>query len=227
MTPKVYGRRNPEKVTLLSLPILSRVMKVASFFLAPFSRFFRRVFPHLNFSPIGRLSFISLDEIRGLIGEANTKGVFGKETGQMLERVLRLGDLKVSQIMTPVGKIEAVNLYQDEEKFLDLVVETGRSRVPVYNSTINKIAGFVHTKDLLWCWQGNKGCFSREIIRPPYFVSMDKKVGDLLREFQTGKTHIAFVLDSLGNVAGLVTLEDVLEDIVGEILDEYDVGKKR
>ncbi|MHB9154349.1 MAG: CBS domain-containing protein, partial [Endomicrobiales bacterium] len=127
----------------------------------------------------------------------------------------------------PVDRVDAVNLYQDEEKFLDRLVETGRSRVPVYNSTINKIAGFVHTKDLLWCWKSNKECFSREIIRPPYFVPMDKKVSELLREFQSGKTHLAFVLDPVGNVAGLVTLEDVLEDIVGEILDEYDVKKKK
>jgi CBS domain containing-hemolysin-like protein len=168
-----------------------------------------------------------MEEISGLIGEANSTGVLAKDTSQMLERVLKLGELKVSSIMTPVKDIEAVNLYQEEEKFLDLVVETSRSRVPVYNSNLNKLAGFIHTKDILWCWKKNKECFSREIIRPPYFVSPDKKVYELLKEFQSGKTHMAFVVDGVGNVIGLVTLEDVLEDIVGEILDEYDIKEAR
>ena len=177
--------------------------------------------------PVGRLTYITLEEIHGLITEADSKGTLGKETSLMLERVLKLGELHVSQIMTNVKDIEAVNLYQEEDKFLDMVVETGRSRVPVYNSNINKLAGFVHTKDMLWCWKKNKECFSREIIRPPYFISPDKKVYELLKEFQTGKTHMAFVADAVGSVIGLVTLEDVLEDIVGEIVDEYDLKREQ
>ncbi len=225
MTPKIFARRNPEKVTMALLPALSKVMKVSGYIISPFTNSLRFLFPRLSLVPVGRLSYISLEEIHGLIMEANTTGALAKETSLMLERVLKLGELNVSQIMTPVNNIEAVNLYLPEEKFLDLVVETGRSRVPVYNSNMNKIAGFVHTKDLLWCWKKNSECFSREIIRPPYFVSPDKKVYDLLKEFQKGKTHMAFIADGVGNVVGLVTLEDVLEDIVGEILDEYDLKR--
>jgi len=227
MTPKIFARRNPEKVTLALLPALSRIMKVSAYVISPFTNTLKFLFPRLNLVPVGRLSYISLEEIHGLITEANSTGALAKETSQMLERVLKLGALSVKEIMTPVKDVEAVNLYQNEDKFLDLVVETGRSRVPVYNSNINKIAGFLHTKDLLWCWKKNKECFSREIIRPPYFVSPDKKVSELLREFQSGKTHMAFVVDGVGNIAGLVTLEDVLEDIVGEILDEYDLKRER
>ena len=227
MAPKTFSRRNPEKVTLAVLPALSRIMQVSGYIISPFTSSIKFLFPRLSLVPVGRLSGITLEEIRGLITEANSTGALAKDTSQMLERVLKLSDLSVKQIMTPVGSIEAVNLYLDEEKFLDMVVETGRSRVPVYNSNINKLAGFVHTKDMLWCWKKNKECFNREIIRPPYFVSPDKKVSELLREFQTGKTHIAFVVDAVGNVAGLVTLEDVLEDIVGEILDEYDVKREQ
>jgi putative hemolysin len=104
-------------------------------------------------------------------------------------------------------------------------VETGQSRVPVYQSSPSKITGFIHTKDLLWVWQQNQGHFSNDIIRPPYFIPPDKKVYDLLKEFQSGQTHIAFVADALGNLQGMVTLEDVLEEITGEILDEYDLKK--
>jgi putative hemolysin len=223
VTPKVFSRRNPEKVTLFLLPYLSRVMEAALVLITPVTRLINRIAPRLNLVPVGRLAFVSLEEIRGLISEVNTAGTLGKDTSRMLEGVLRLGELKVSQIMTPIDKIDAVNLNQDEEQFLDLVVETGRSRVPVYYGTIDRIAGFVHTKDLLWCWQSRNGAFSRDIIRPPYFVPPDKKVGDLLREFQSGKTHLAFVQDAFGNLLGIVALEDVLEAMMGEILDEYDL----
>lgn len=227
ITPKLYARRNPEKVTMLLLPSLTRIMHISSYLVLPFTKTMRLLFPRLNLVPVGRLSGITLEEIHGLIGEANSTGAIGKDTSQMLERVLKLGELTVSHIMTPVKDVDAVNLYQPEDKFFDLVVETARSRVPVYNSNINKIAGFIHSKDILWCWKKNKECFSREIIRPPYFVKSDKKVYDLLKEFQTGKTHMAFVVDGIGNVTGIVTLEDVLEDIVGEILDEYDVRRDK
>jgi putative hemolysin len=225
MAPKIFARRNPEKVTLLLLPALSRIMKISGAIIYPFTSSVKFLFPKLSLVPVGRLSYITLEEINGLIVEANHTGTFPKETSQMLERVLKLGELNVSQIMTPVKDVDAVNLYQSEDKFLDMIVETGRSRVPVYNSNLNKIAGFVHTKDLLRCWKKNPECFDREIIRPPYFVRPDKKVYELLKEFQAGKTHMAFVVDGVGNVAGLVTLEDVLEDIVGEILDEYDLKR--
>lgn len=226
VTPKVYSRRNPEKVTIFSLPILSRLTNITNFIVSPFIKITKILFPRLNLVPVGRLTCVSLEEVHGLISEANVTGALGKEASLMLERVLKLGNLKVSQIMTPINNVDAVSLSQDDEKFLDLVVETGRSRVPVYNVSINKIIGFIHTKDLLWCWKNNHGHFSREMIRPPYFVNMDKKVYELLKEFQSGKTHLAFVVDSFGNTAGLVTLEDVLEDIVGEILDEYDLKKQ-
>jgi len=222
MVPKVFARRNPEKVTLLLLPALTRIMKVSGILISPLTLTLKFFFPRLNLVPVGRLSYISMEEVSGLIGDVNSTGSLPKDTSQMLERVLKLGELNVSSIMTPLKDIDAVNLYQEEDKFLDLVVETSRSRVPVYNSNLNKLAGFIHTKDILWCWKKNKECFSREIIRPPYIVPPEKKVYELLKEFQTGKTHMAFVADGVGNIIGLVTLEDVLEDIVGEILDEYD-----
>jgi putative hemolysin len=225
VTPKIYSRRNPEKVTLFFLPLLARVMEVSIAIISPVTKLIKLVFPQVNLVPVGRLSYLSLEEIRGLINEANTIGTLGKDTSRMLEGVLRLGELRVRQIMTPVEKMEAVNLDQDEERFLDLLVETGRSRVPVYHGSVNNIAGFVHTKDLLWSWKSRKGAFSREIIRPPYFIAQDKKLAELLREFQAGKTHMAFVRDAVGNLEGFVTLEDVLEAITGEILDEYDLKK--
>lgn len=226
ITPKVFSRRNPEKVTILILPFLSKIMKISIFIIQPLARLVRLFFPKLELVPVGRLSYVSLEEIRGLISEANSRGSIGADASQMLQGVLGFGEMKVSHIMTPVEKIEAVDIDQDEDKFLDLLVETGRSRVPVYHSSINKLAGFIHVKDLLKCWKGKEGCFSKDVIRPAYFISKDKKLSELLNEFQSGKTHLAFVRDAMGNLAGLVTLEDLLEDVVGDILDEYDIKQK-
>ena len=221
ITPKIFGRFNPEKVTLVCLPVLSRMVRVIRPLVAPLLKLVQRLFPRYNLVPVSRLTFLSVEEIKGLITEANTTGLLGKETSQMLQRVLRLGELEVRQIMTPVEKVEAVNLDQDEERFLDMVVETGHSRVPVYHSTFKQMAGYVYTKDILLAWRKHHGSFSSGLIRPGYFVNHDRKVHDLLKDFQSGQTHMAFVTDAFHEITGIVTLEDVLEEIVGEVLDEY------
>ncbi len=225
LTPKIYARLNPEKVTIISLPILHQIEQITRPFIYPFKKIVRFFFPRTDIlPPIGRLAYLSIGEIKALISEATHAGMLGKETTQMLERVINLGNLNVEKIMRPVDKIEAVKFDEDEEMFLDIVVETGRSRVPVYGNKIDEIIGFVYTKDVLWAWRNNKGRFSKDLIRPPYFISKDKKVHDLLKEFQSGQTHMAFVEDSLGNLQGLVTLEDILEEIVGEILSECELN---
>jgi len=226
LTPKLFGRLKPEKTTLVCLPILSWFVKLIRPLVLPLVSVAKLLFPRFELIPFSRLTHLSIEEIRGLITEADTKGVLGKETSLMLQRALRLGELDVSQIMTPADRIEAVNLDQDEDRFLDMVVETGRSRVPVYHGILSRIAGFIHTKDLLLAWRQHRK-FSTDLIRPPYFIPPDKKVHELLRDFQSGQTHLAFVVDAFGNLMGLVTLEDVLEEVVGEILDEYDLKKEK
>ncbi|MBN1621381.1 MAG: HlyC/CorC family transporter [Endomicrobiales bacterium] len=226
VTPKIFSRNNPEKITIFSLPLLTKITNIFGFLIWPINKLIKAIFPRIDIVPVGRLTYLNLNEIHELITEANDSGMLHKETGQMLERVLKLGELDVRKIMTPVDKIEAVNLNQDEDKLLDLLIETGHSRVPLYHDNVNKIMGFIHTKDLLWAWKNNQGHFSHDLVRAPYIVKQDKKIYDLMKEFQSGQTHIAFVTDGLGNITGLVTLEDVLEEIVGEILDEYDLEKE-
>jgi putative hemolysin len=227
LAPKIYGRAHSEKVTLFCLPILSRIETLTRPLLTPFVKIFRFMFPKADIlPPFGRLASLSLEEVQGLIKEANHTGMLATDTSRMLEAVLRIGDQNVTRIMTPIADVDAVNLDIPEEDLLDLIVETGRSRVPVYRGDPGKMAGFVHTKDILWAWQKNQGHFSTELIRPPYVIRQEKKIYDLLREFQSGRTHMAFVADALGTVQGIITLEDILEEIVGEILDEYDLKKE-
>ena len=225
ITPKVFSRANPEKVTLMVLPKIKKLVDVTW----PLSWPVRKIqsaFPKLNLLPISKLAFLGLEEMRGLIAEADHAGVLGRETSQMLTRVLNLGDLDVKKIMTPIDKIEAVNLDQPVDQLLDRIVETGRSRVPVYHGTQQNVAGFMHTKDLLLIWKHGKK-FSNDMIHPIYFIPPDKKVYDLMKEFQSGQTHMALVKDGFGSILGLVTLEDILERIVGDIIDEYDLKKRK
>ncbi len=227
ITPKVFSRANPEKVTLAALPILYRFQQLTYPFITPFLGLFKRMFPRADIMPpVGRLALLSMEEVRSLISEADHSGLLGREARQMLERVLRLGEMEVTRLMVPWESVETANLDQPEDKFLDIVVETGRSRVPVYHGSSQHIVGFVHTKDILWAWRSNQGRFSGDLIRPPYFISPDKKVYDLLREFQSGQTHIAFIRDGMGALTGIITLEDILEEIIGEVLDEYDMEER-
>jgi len=222
LTPKIYARSNPEKGTIFTLPILYKIEQFTRPLIYPFKKFLRMLFPRMDlFPPVGRLAYLSLEEIKILIFEAGHAGIIGKDTSQMLERVIHFGDLNIEKIMTPADKIESVKIVEDQEKFLDLVVETGRSRVPVFEKSPDKITGFVYLKDVLSALRRNEGKFTKELIRPPYFVKKEKKVYELLKEFQSGQTHMAFVEDTLGNLAGVVTLEDILEEIIGEVLDEY------
>jgi putative hemolysin len=225
ITPKVYSRANPEKVTLFSLPMLSKIVDITRPLSWPVRRL-HSAFPKLNLLPISKLAYLGIEEMRGLIAEANSAGVLGKETSQMLDRVLNMGDLDVKKIMTPIEKMDAVNIDQPVDQLLDRIVETGRSRVPVYHGALANVAGFMHTKDLLYVWKRGKK-FSSDMVHPPYFIQPDKKVYDLIKEFQSGRTHMAFVKDALGNMIGIVTLEDILERIVGDIVDEYDHKKRK
>jgi len=167
-----------------------------------------------------------MEETKELIREAGLAGMVAGETSQMLERVLKLGEVTVDKIMTALDKVEAVNVDQSQERFLDLIVETGRSRVPVYHTSVSRMAGFIHTKDLLELWHSSSEIEIDNLIRPPYFVSKNKKIYDLMKELQSGRTHMAFVTDEMDSLVGVVTLEDILEEIVGEILDEYDFKEK-
>lgn len=222
IVPKFYARANSEKITILSVPILSKIEKFSKPFLYPIVKITEILSPKTSDITSSELS---KEEIENLLSEGDHSGAIDKETSSMLERTLSFGDLSVKKIMTPFENIESVDLSLDEEDFLDRAVETSRSRIPVYTKSKNNIIGYVHIKDILWAWHENKGHFIRSLVNPPYYVSEEKKISSLLKEFQSGKTHIAFVKDKNENITGMATLEDIIEEVVGEILDEYELEK--
>lgn len=149
-----------------------------------------------------------------------------KEEQSMLKGIIRFGDETAKEIMTSRQDIVDINIKSTYADVLKCIVENNYSRIPVYQDNEDNIRGILYIKDLLPYLQ-KKGTFRwQSLIRPPYFVPETKKIDDLLREFQDNKVHIAIVVDEFGGTSGIVTMEDILEEIVGEINDEYDDEEK-
>ena len=126
--------------------------------------------------------------------------------------------------MTPRNKIEMVNFDTEREKFVDLIVETGHSRVPIYKDNSDNVIGIIYIHDLLDMWRGGAVFTVDDLLRPVIFVDEEKKVNELMRQFKKGETHLVVVKNPEGKILGLVTIEDIIEEVFGEILDEYDVA---
>jgi len=151
------------------------------------------------------------------------EGVVDKEEQEMIENVLELTDSTADEIMTPRTDIVAVEISSDLQTVVGTINQAGHTRVPVYEESIDNIIGFVYAKDLLSEIGRDAGSFKlRDKLRPAFFVPETKPLRTLLHEFQNRKLHIAVVLDEYGGTAGIVTLEDILEELVGEITDEYE-----
>ncbi|HEX3602331.1 MAG TPA: hemolysin family protein [Lacipirellulaceae bacterium] len=165
------------------------------------------------------------EEIRTIVSEGHREGLLEEEAREMIEGVMELGDAVVSHIMTPRTDIHMIQVDTDWDEIVESVIEWGHTRVPIYGTTRDEIVGILYSKDLLpeLAKAGNQPPRSLpDMLRKPLFVPETKAVDDLLKLFQKSRTHIAVVLDEYGGVSGLVTIEDVLEEIVGEIDDEYD-----
>ena len=149
-----------------------------------------------------------------------------KEEKNMLEGIVRFGDETAKEVMTSRQDVVALDFRSSFPEVLQCIVENNYSRIPVYQDSIDNVRGILYIKDLL-PHLGKPATFRwQSLIRPPYFVPETKKIDDLLRDFQENKVHIAIVVDEFGGTSGLVTLEDILEEIVGEINDEYDEDEK-
>ena len=160
-------------------------------------------------------------EILQLASEGHAEGQVDADEREMIESVIEFGDIRASEVMTPRTDIEALPVGATRADCRETVTRVGHSRIPVYEDTLDKIVGVLYAKDLL-ATEADGPFHLRSVMRKPLFVPETKEVGDLLEEFRTRKVHMAIVLDEYGGTAGLVTIEDLLEEIVGEIADEYE-----
>lgn len=173
--------------------------------------------------PLTGTALVTEEEIRTLVDAGEEEGVIEEDEKEMIYSIFELGETMAREVMVPRIDIVAIDVQTPPEEVVRVIAETGHSRIPVYEGTVDGIVGLVYAKDLLLYLQGDGPRPSlREMLRPAYFVPETKKVDDLLREMQQRRIHMAIVVDEYGGTAGLVTVEDILEEIVGEIQDEYD-----
>jgi putative hemolysin len=182
---------------------------------------------HLIARPFGGMetdrSAISVEELKMLVERGGEQGVLEAEEEQMISAVMELGEGRIHEVMVPRTSITALPVTATFEDAIDVVVREGHSRIPVYENSIDNVVGILYAKDLLpYLKNGTRRPILRSILRAPLFVPESMSVDDLLHELQRRKIHIAIVLDEYGGTAGIATIEDLLEEIVGEIQDEYD-----
>jgi magnesium and cobalt transporter len=160
-------------------------------------------------------------EIKQLIDVGEEEGLLSEDEGEMIQSILSFRDTLAREIMVP--RTDAVFISADTpiEKLLQLVIQEGHSRFPVHSGSSDNIIGILHVKDLLTFWSAEH-LDLKDIIRTPYFIPETKKISHLLRELRDKKSHMAIVIDEYGGTAGLVTIEDIIEEIIGEIHDEHD-----
>ncbi len=172
-------------------------------------------------------SATSLEEIDSYFSLGEEVGIIERDEKEMISSVFEFGDTLVREVMVPRPDIMAVPVTMGLPDLLKFFREDGHSRFPVYDGTLDKIVGIIYVKDMLARLEEIKDNFQLSaLLRPAYFVPETKKLDDLLREFQKRKLHMALVVDEFGGVSGLVTIEDLLEEIVGEIVDEYDADEQ-
>ena len=171
---------------------------------------------------------ISTEELKLLVERGGEQGILEAEEEQMINAVIELGDRRVHEVMVPRIAIVALPATATLPDAIDRIIDQGHSRVPVYEESVDEVVGILYAKDLLpFLKDGTEERTSvRALLRTPVFVPESMSIDDLLHEFQRRKVHIAIVLDEYGGTAGLVTIEDLLEEIVGEIQDEYDVHEE-
>lgn len=167
----------------------------------------------------------SSEELQYLLEQGKESGALDSNEHELIKNVFDFNERVVKNIMVPRTKISGVDVDTSREELVELLVSEGYSRMPVYQDSIDKIIGIVHAKDILPLLVKNADFELKDIIRKPYFIPETKKINDLMAELQQKRLQIAIILDEFGGTAGMVTLEDIVEELVGEIQDEYDEEK--
>ncbi len=215
--PKVYANSEPYKVSeIVSIPLLY-MDKV----LSPVSNLLVNSTGSLDRLLSAKAKNISVDELSHALEITSRGGMDPTNDKKILEGIVKFGTIDVSEIMCSRVHVAAIDIDTTFSELIQYIQEQGFSRLPVYRETFDKIEGILYLKDLI-PFIDEKNYAWNALIRPPYFVPENKKIDNLLKDFQEKKIHMAIVVDEYGGTSGIVTLEDILEEIVGDITDEYD-----
>lgn len=218
VSPKSIAKESPEKFAMFSAPFLNMLMALltpCNFLFRQWKKLLSRIIKSTDEGGITEEEFLSIVE------EAKQDGGIDEQENMLIRSALEFTEQEAADIITPRIDITAVSTETTKEEIAAVFVDTAYSRLPIYEDTIDHIVGILYQKDFYnYVYRGEKEI--SEIIRPALFVPENKKIGILLKELQQKKIHIAVVLDEYGGTVGIITLEDILEELVGEIWDEYD-----
>ena len=227
IVPKTFARSNSEKIA----PKAIRFLNIFSFMLSPIVKFLSWISGGIISLFGGKSSVarhvLDFQDIKLLISAGEKEGIIEEEKKEMIEGIFEFGITKVSEVMIPRIDMFTIEVNTPFSEALQSIREKGYSRIPVFEESMDNIIGILYAKDLLKTWgeEEIKNIKLKDLIRAPYFTPESRRLDDLLKDFRKEKTHIAIVVDEYGGTAGLVTIEDVLEEIVGEIEDEFDRGE--
>lgn len=218
ISPKSIAKESPEKFAMFSAPILQVLMVI----LTPANYLFglwKKLLSKLIKSDADR--GITEEEILTIVEEATQEGGIDEEEGSLIRSAIEFREMEAVDILTPRIDVEGVEIHATKEQIAEVFTETGYSRLPVYEDSLDHIVGIIYHKDFHnYVYHTDQEVES--IIRPVRFITKTRKISDLLKELQEEKSHIAVVLDEFGGTVGIVTMEDILEELVGEIWDEHD-----
>ena len=221
VTPKILSAKHAEKVSLFTAPLMEVVLIILKPFITFFigiSNFILKIFRIENTK---RSSLITVEELKTMIEMGQEEGVLTDQERKMLHRIFEFGNTKLSDVMVSKDKIIAVDINTNSDALLNIFVEEGHARLPVYNGSKDNIVGIVYARDLLYILR-EKGLFLLpDLLHPACFVNGSMRVSEMLRKFQAENIQIAIIVDKNKLALGLVTLEDLLEEIVGEIEEKH------
>jgi Mg2+/Co2+ transporter CorB len=224
ITPKTFASQNAERISL----IIARPIELLSIGLLPIVKVFELI-SKLMSKILGskKESEISEEELKTIVTMGAKEGILNKEVAEIMHNVLDFKGTKVTEVMTPDAKIKMIDGKKQINEVLDFVVKTPYSRYPVYLDSKDKIIGILDVDDVLEYMKNKKlNTLVKDIVRNVFFIPESKEIDDLLNEFESKKTPLAIVVDEYGDVTGLVSVEDILEEIVGDIFDKSQKKKK-
>jgi len=226
LLPKSFALRHSETVACVTAPLIRRLAQLTSPVVWLLTLSTDLLMKAGGISGTATDAFVSEEEIKHIVREGASQGIFDEAERQLIHSVFEFTDTSVREVMVPRADIHAVERSSPPREALAQLLAIGFSRAPVYEQDLDRIVGIVHIKDLLRCVEGEAPKTLDSVLHPAMFVPDSMQISDLLRELQTRRTHMAIVLNEYGTVIGLATIEDLLEEIVGEIRDEFDIDEE-
>jgi CBS domain containing-hemolysin-like protein len=225
--PKTVALRNPEKMALLTAPlidllasVLQPIIQFLSWISAPFIGVFGAKMPRQG-------PFLSREEIRMLLAVSEKEGELEEEERAMISSIFEFGSTVAREVVTPKPDLVCIEVNEGIKNAVNSMIESGHSRIPVYEGTIDNILGVIYAKELLkTANSGMENMSIRDFLRPVLMIPESKKVDELLHQMQAARMHIAITVDEYGTTTGLITLEDLMEEIIGEVHDEFEKEEK-